>query len=284
MRRGVALVTGSASGFGRHACASLVARGYRVYASMRDPSRGEAVLADVAARGFSPEDVELVALDVDDPDAVADLADRIHARHGALDVLVNNAGVAAAGFAEEFDEAELRRLLDTNFLAVVRLTQRFAPSMRERRSGRIVNVSSIGGRIATPGHAGYHASKFALEGWSEALHHELRPFHVFVSLIEPGLFPTGIFAANYRKIGPGVAGRGPYARLAAKLDEASARASRRLAWADPRDVGELVAKVAIAEAPRLRYPIGVDAWASTLLGPGLVGRAWEQAMLAWFRD
>lgn len=284
MRRGVALVTGAAGGFGLEASAALVARGYRVYASMRDPNRGQAVREAVAARGFDPaSNLEIIALDVDNADAAAEVAAKIHASHGALDVLVNNAGIAAAGFAEEFDEAELQRLLTTNFLAVARLTRLFCPAMRERRSGRIINVSSIGGRVATPGHAGYHASKFALEGWSEAMHHELRPFNVFVALIEPGLFPTGIFAGNYRRVGDGMAGRGPYARLAARLHEASERASRRLAWADPRDVGERIAQVAIAEAPRLRHPIGVDAWATRLLGADPVVRIWEQTMLAWLR-
>lgn len=285
MRRGIALVTGSASGFGLQACAALHARGFRVYASMRDRSRADAVREAVAVRGFDPGvGLEIVELDVDDADAAAALAEHIHVAHGALDVLVNNAGIAAAGFAEEVDEPELQRLLDTNYLAVARLTRLFVANMRERREGRIINVSSIGGRFATPGHAGYHASKFALEGWSEALHHELRPFNVFVALIEPGLFPTGIFSNNFRRSGAMHAPAGPYAKLAVSLREAGERASRRLAFADPREVGEQIAKVALAEQPRLRYPIGIDAWAAHLLGPAVVTRLWEQTMLAWFRD
>ena len=153
MRRGVALVTGSSGGFGVHVCAALVARGYRVFASMRSVANKNGVEAAIAALGFDPSDpqnVEFVALDVTDAAQTEALVERILAdpECGAVDVLVNNAGALVSGFAEEIDEATLRRQFDVNFFGHVRLSQALIPAMRERRHGRIINMSSIGGRFA----------------------------------------------------------------------------------------------------------------------------------------
>jgi NAD(P)-dependent dehydrogenase (short-subunit alcohol dehydrogenase family) len=285
VRRGTALVTGASGGFGAHVCAGLVVAGYRVLASMRDTARADAVRQAVAARHFDPDDprsLQIVRLDVDDPQATRALADRVLAEGTPVDVLVNNAGIMVEGFAEELDEAELRRLFETNFFAVTRLTRTFVGPMRERRQGRVINVSSIGGRFATPGYAAYHATKFALEGWSEALRYELAPFNVFVSLVEPGLFPTEIFGDKLQRLGPGASGKGPYGRVWSRLRAASERALQ-LADGDPGQVGDLVARIAISRRPRLRHPIGIDAWVSTALGAPLMTRIWEGTVNRWAR-
>jgi short-subunit dehydrogenase len=252
---------------------------------MRDTARAEAVREAVAARHFDPDDprsLQIVQLDVDDADATRELSERILAEGTPIDVLVNNAGIMVEGFAEELDEAELRRQFETNFFAATRLTRTFVAPMRERRQGHVINVSSIGGRFATPGYAAYHATKFALEGWSEALRYELSPFNVFVSLVEPGVFPTEIFGDKLRRLGPGTSGKGPYGRVWSQLRNASERALR-LANGDPRQVGDLVARIAIHPRPRLRHPIGLDAWASTALGAPIMNRIWEGTVNRWAR-
>lgn len=250
---------------------------------MRNPARAEALREAVARHHFDPDDrrsLQVLRLDVDDAEATAEFSERMLVEHGAVDVLVNNAGIMAEGFAEEFDEAELRRLFETNFFAATRLTRAFVPAMRERRRGWVINVSSIGGRFAVPSHAGYHASKFALEGWSEALRYELRPFNVFVTLVEPGVFDTEIFGTSLRRVGDGANGRGPYARLAQQLRTASDRVRRR--WAGvPSEVGERIASIAVTPKPRLRYPVGLDAWASHAAGSGMVTRLWERTVSQW---
>ena len=289
MRRGVALVTGASGGFGVHLCAALVARGFRVFACLRDLDKSELVAAAVRERGFEPADprnLEFLALDLSDADQTHAAVERVlgDPECGAVDVLVNNAGALVSGFAEEIEELELRRQFEVNFFGLVRLTQALLPPMRERRHGRVINMSSIGGRVATPKHSAYHASKFALEGWSEALRYELRPFHVFVSLVEPGYFPTGIWSRNHQRVGESSAGAGPYAKLAARLEREADKMHARMAWANPRVVGETVGRIALTPQPRLRYPVGVDAWAAYLAGPLTLGAVWERSMVRWFGE
>jgi NAD(P)-dependent dehydrogenase (short-subunit alcohol dehydrogenase family) len=154
--------------------------------------------------------------------------------------------------------------------------------MRERRHGRVINVSSMAGRSAIPNHAGYCASKYALEGWSEALRYELIAYNVFVCLVEPGLFPTQMFGRNQIEGGGGV--RSIYAKLRAGLDGDSERMRELLSFADPDDVARVIADIALAERPRLRWPVGVDAWLGTLSWPPLVQRLWEARMVRLFRE
>lgn len=276
MKRGTALVTGSSSGFGLRSCVALAARGFRVYASMRSLERGQALRDALDDSGFGRERVELVTLDVTDADQRDALVESLLEREGAVDVLVNNAGQMVTGVAEALDEATLRGQFETNFFALTSLTQALLPAMRERRHGRVINISSAAGRAAIPAHAAYCASKFALEGWSESLRYELVPYNVFVSVVEPGLFPTQIFGRN-RVDGARSAQLDPgYARLRAAIDADTARMRRILSFADPDDVAQRVAEIAICERPRLRYPVGVDAWISALsVGP--LTQAWWEA-------
>ncbi|NJK31408.1 MAG: SDR family NAD(P)-dependent oxidoreductase [Deltaproteobacteria bacterium] len=167
MQRGTALVTGSSSGFGLLTCVALHARGFKVYASMRDPERSGPLREALEDSGFGASRVEIVALDVTSAEQSEALVERILDAEGAVDVLVNNAGMMVMGFAEDIDEATLREQFETNFFGLVRLTRMLLPAMRERRWGRVINVSSVAGRRAIPGHSVYAASKFALEGWSE---------------------------------------------------------------------------------------------------------------------
>ncbi len=283
MQRGTALVTGSSSGFGLSTCVELVRRGYFVWASMRDLDRAGRLRAALEASGFGLDRVEFVALDVTNAEQTDALVDRIlgDERHGAVDILVNNAGVMVTGFAEDIDDSLLREQFETNFFGLVRLTQALLPAMRERRYGKIINISSVSGRRGLPNHSAYCASKFAVEGWSEALRYEMIPYNIFVSLVEPGMFPaTGLFDLSRS---PQAVGDSVHAKTRISLAAATATLKKLLVHADPQWVAQVVAEIAMADAPRLRYPVGIDAWGSALsLGP-VVRVWWEQAMIQMFR-
>ncbi len=174
--RQVILITGSTRGLGKHLRQHLTAQGHDVYGS---------------ARAEVPGDDHHLSLDVTDAAAAAKAVQTVIARAGRLDVLINNAGSHLLGAALETSDVELREQLELNFFGAVNLMQAAVPHFLERRAGRIINVSSVGGRLATPFASAYAASKFALEGYTEALRLELLPFGVFVTNLEPGFLATG---------------------------------------------------------------------------------------------
>ncbi|MGI8666256.1 MAG: oxidoreductase [Jatrophihabitans sp.] len=177
----IVLITGCSSGIGKAAARQLNQAGYLVYATARKPD----TLAELAAAGC-----RTLRLDVEDEASMVAATDRIRDEHGSVDVLVNNAGYGLYGPIEQLPLSEVRRQFDTNVFGLVRLTQLVLPAMRERRAGRIVNVSSMGGRTTLPGGGFYHASKYAVEAISDALRIEVKPFGIQVVLIEPGVVRT----------------------------------------------------------------------------------------------
>jgi NAD(P)-dependent dehydrogenase (short-subunit alcohol dehydrogenase family) len=184
------LITGASSGFGRAITESAVAADDTVVAT----ARNKEVLAGLAAA--HPGQVEALALDVTDTAAIEAAVQDVIARHGRIDVLVNNAGRAHVGAAEETSDAELRSLFDVHVFGPAALTRAVLPSMRERRSGAIVQMSSMGGQLSFAGFSAYSGTKFALEGMSEALADEVRPLGIKVLIVEPGAFRTGLFGST----------------------------------------------------------------------------------------
>jgi NAD(P)-dependent dehydrogenase (short-subunit alcohol dehydrogenase family) len=178
------LITGASSGFGRAIAEAALAAGDIVVAAAR---RTDA-LADLVAS--APERVTALALDVTDGDRISAAVAEVLDGHGRVDVLVNNAGRGAIGAAEETSDRELRDLMDLHFFGPAALTRAVLPGMRERGTGAIVQMSSMGGRFTFPGVGAYSATKFALEGWSEALAKEVERFGVRVLIVEPGAFRT----------------------------------------------------------------------------------------------
>jgi NAD(P)-dependent dehydrogenase (short-subunit alcohol dehydrogenase family) len=178
------LITGASSGFGRAIAEAVSGTGDLVVAAAR---RTDA-LADLVER--APDRVTAIALDVTDPDRIRTAVGEVLARHGRVDVLVNNAGRGAIGAAEETTDGELRDLMDLHFFGPAALTRAVLPGMRERGRGAIVQMSSMGGRFTFPGVGAYSATKFALEGWSEALAKEVDRFGIRVLIVEPGAFRT----------------------------------------------------------------------------------------------
>ena len=174
----VALVTGVSSGFGRLIARRLHECQYRVFGT----SRRKDTIADSG--------VEMLMLDVRSEDSVRACVSTVLDSEEGIDVLVNNAGTTHLSLAEETNLDEARAVFETNFFGIVRMTNAVLPAMRARKSGRIINVCSMAGLVAIPGQAFYTASKFALEGYGEALRYEVEPFRIHVSLIEPGFDRT----------------------------------------------------------------------------------------------
>lgn len=256
----VILITGTSSGLGLHTAVKLATLGHRVFASMRDLSRIGA-LADAAHAANTR--VETLQLDVTDEASRARAVREVEERAGHIDVLVNNAGYALAGFFEDLSQAELRAQFEPNFFGLAALIQTVLPSMRRRGRGRIVNVSSIAGRFAMPVMSAYCASKFALEGLSEALRHELRPQGIDVVLVEPGAHQTDAFTRNRRVT---AAVRDPSSPNHAREQRLEKRFDRLVPrMAHPRVAAAVIARAAITPQPRLRYVVGPDAYVQAVV-------------------
>lgn len=267
------LVTGASSGIGRATAELLAADGYRVFAGVRRPGQDQPLPA-------TPAGAEPVELDVTRPDNVASLVSQLDdACPNGLFALVNNAGVAPPAAVELIDLDELRRVLEVNTLAPLRLIQACLPLLRRGR-GRIINMSSMNGKLAMPMVGAYSASKFALEALSDVLRVELRPWGVTVSLIRPGQVRTSIFAkagaalvARQGKIPAAVAdGYGTLYARALKFNERGAKASTT-----PERVARAVQKALGARRPRPVYVVGADA-----LGLELAYLAFPPRVMDWF--
>jgi NAD(P)-dependent dehydrogenase (short-subunit alcohol dehydrogenase family) len=237
----VALVTGVSSGIGRATAALLAQHGFRVFGTMRRPG------ADV------PSGVEVLPLDVREDASVRCCVDRVLEAAGRIDLLVNNAGVALNGALEEVSIGQARALFETNFFGVLRMTQAVLPVMREQGRGRVVNIGSVVGFLPGPFGGVYVASKHALEGYSETLGLEVRPFGIHVSVIQPSFIRTDIDRNST------IADR-PLAAYEAQRQRTLEVLRRSVAAGDPPlMVARAVLEAAVSPRPRLRYPVGRDA-------------------------
>ena len=251
----VALISGCSSGFGLLTATELAQRGFRVFATMRDLSCASRLDEALHRAGATAAKLQL---DVTDSDSVASAVEQVTRDAGAIDVLVNNAGFGIAGSVEDLTLDELRDQFETNFFGMVALTKQVLPGMRERRQGHIINVSSINGKLALPLLSAYCSSKYAIEGFSESMRLELRPFNVFVSLIEPGTFPTDIFGRNARMAAASRRCDSPYYNVTQRAEAMTMEYVRR-SHADPAAVARRIARVAMSRRPALRYLVGADA-------------------------
>src|SRR4051794_18810851 len=184
---GIAVVTGTSTGIGLATAVSLARAGHSVFAGMRNLDRGEE-LRRLSAKENLP--ITVVQLDVDSDSSVDAAIAKVLADHGSIDVLVNNAGIGGGGPAELVPLALYRQIMETNFFGSLRCIKAVLPSMRKRRSGCIINVTSIAGRMCTGMQSPYAASKWALEALSEGLGQELSPFNIRVAIVEPGVIAT----------------------------------------------------------------------------------------------
>jgi NAD(P)-dependent dehydrogenase (short-subunit alcohol dehydrogenase family) len=242
----VVLITGASSGIGQATATLLATRGFRVYGTSRKP------------RSDKMDGYEMLKLDVTSDESVSSCVQTLMQQANRLDILVNNAGYGLFGAVEETSIQEAKAQLETNFFGVVRMVKAALPIMRRQKEGWIINVSSFGGLSGNPFQAFYCASKFALEGYTEALRHEVKRLNVNVSIVEPGWFKTDI----------GI--KAP--RAAENLDcyrEACERVTQLYSeylenGGDPKLVAETVMRIVESKSPRLRYAVGEGNWRNAL--------------------
>lgn len=247
----VVLITGCSSGFGLHAAVAFARAGDTVYASMRDTGKGAALRAAVPVGC----DVRVVPLDVTVSTSHAPLIERIVRESGRLDVLVNNAGMIRPGAFEDLDESTFRGIMETNFFGPFALIRAVLPQMRRQHGGTIIMISSLSGIAGLPADVAYTASKFAVEGATEALRHEIDRWKIRVALVEAGLYATGIFAPSVEPrstLPRSYPADSPYRALVEyKWRELQARLPQAM---DPAKLGELLVDIARSDGGQLRWP------------------------------
>jgi NAD(P)-dependent dehydrogenase (short-subunit alcohol dehydrogenase family) len=272
----VALITGASSGFGLLTSVELAKAGFRVLASMRDLARREKLDQAAATAGVSGK-LDVRALDVTNFDTIPIFVDDVVRDYGRIDVLVNNAGFAVAGFAEDIRLDELRLQFETNFFGAVAMTKAVLPTMRQQRSGHIIQVSSIVGLQGAVTISSYSASKHALEGWSESLRMEVNSLGIKVVLIEPGSFATDIWTRGARMGEQATKPNSPNFQRSLKMRSTI----EKIPKADPIAVARLIADVAQNPNPKLRYLVGRDAKIQLAMKRILPWKTWEK-MIANF--
>jgi NAD(P)-dependent dehydrogenase (short-subunit alcohol dehydrogenase family) len=256
----IAIVTGASTGIGKAAAEALARAGYRVFGTSR------------SAKSDGPAGVEMVTCDVTAQDSVDRLVAHVLAEAGQIDLVVNNAGLGLVGGAEESSLAQVQALFDVNFYGAIRVINAVLPAMRSSGSGRILNVSSALGLAPGPYLAHYSASKFALEGYSESVDHELRGFGIRVSLIEPAYTRTSME-------GNSLVGDRPlpvYADIRARMHDLNAEFLAN--GDDPSVVADTIVRAAQDPSPRLRYPAGKMAKQISLLRRLVPSRMFDKSL------
>jgi NAD(P)-dependent dehydrogenase (short-subunit alcohol dehydrogenase family) len=245
----IAVVTGSSTGIGQATAITLARAGHTVYATMRNPKTGGEELRALAAKEKLP--LRLAAMDVDSDESVRNAFAAIFAEAGNIDLLVNNAGIGNMGAVEETPIESFRAVMETNFFGALRCIQAVLPKMRERRSGCIVNVTSVAGRFSAAPQGPYSASKFALEALSESLAQEMKAHNVHVAIVEPGVIATPIFG---KVTAVPAATKYPQMRRMTELFRASLEKP-----VSPYIVGEKILEILNSGTWKLRHPVGPDA-------------------------
>lgn len=266
-----ALVTGASSGIGKAIAERLLKDGLTVYVAARSVDK----MADLADKGAI-----VLPLDITKQDQIEAVAARIVEGHGGVDVLVNNAGYGQYGPIEDTPVETARYQFEVNLFGLARLTQLLLPAMRDKRQGMIVNISSIGGKLFTPLGAWYHATKHALEGWSDCLRLELKPFGIDVVIIEPGFINTG-FADT---LGGNLTFRrdGAYAEYAGRFEGRVDKARTTGEGSPPSVVADTVARAVQARRPRTRYATGQMARPLLFLRWILSDRTFDRLIVSQF--
>jgi len=264
----VVLITGCSTGIGRATAERLAKKGWNVYASARRPESIE----DLKQKGC-----KTLALDVTDEASMRAAVDQVVGEEGAVGALVNNAGYSQSGALESVPMDQLRRQFETNVFGLLRMCQLVLPGMREQRDGRIVNISSMGGRLTFPGGGAYHATKYAVEALSDVLRFEVSGFGIHVVLIEPGLIRTQFGEAAVTSIGE-IEQDGPYAKFNAAVAATTAGAYHgplsRLG-AGPEAVARTIEKALTKSRPKARYPVTASARLMLAQHAILPDRAWD---------
>lgn len=246
----VAIVTGSSSGIGFETALALAREGYYTYATMRDTKKGNQIKEIAKKENLK---LEVVEMDVDKDETVQAAINKIMKEKNRIDVLVNNAGYGLFGCLEDLSMSDLKAQFETNFFGVVRTSQAVIPIMRKQKSGTIVNVSSVAGRIGFPVSPAYISSKFALEGLSESMRYELSPFGINTIIIEPGVIKTNFMSSMKKSMKPDSVYRDITNKVIMGISMMAEMGT------PPQEVAKTIIKAIKSENPLPRYVVGNDA-------------------------
>ena len=271
----VVLITGANSGFGLLMALEFAKADYDVIASMRDIQKSKQLM-DLAAKIGVIANIKVISLDITSEQSVGDLNISLQ-EIGRIDLLINNAGFAGAGFAEEIPIEEYQHQMDTNYFGAIRVTQSVLPLMRKQGEGMIINISSISGRVGFPGLSPYVSSKFALEGWSESLRIELAPFSIPVILVEPGSFQTNIWTTGKKVTAKSSLSSSPYFPYMNKLNTYLQKNSKN--YGNPIEVAKKVVSIANKKHPKFRYAMGKGTKSTIFLKEVFPWKWWEKIVL-----
>ena len=272
------LITGCSSGIGKATAEHLAGKGWKVYATARRPDS----IADLEAKGC-----KLLALDVCDEDSMRTAVDAVEQAEGAVGVLVNNAGYSQSGAVESVLMDRIRRQFETNVFGLVRMCQLVLPGMRKQGFGKIVNISSMGGRLVFPGGGFYHGTKYAVEAISDAMRFEVKGLGIDVVLVEPGLIVTRFGEAAASTIDPG--GEGEAAKTYAEFNEAVGKTTKGAyegpmakLGAGPEAVAKVIEKAISRRRPKARYPVTASARVLLFQRRLVSDRVWDAMMRSQF--
>lgn len=280
MNKKVAIITGSSSGFGLLTTLELAKKDYLVIATMRNLEK-QANLLSQATQLNLLHNITVQQLDVTDQNSIHNF--QLFLKEiNKVDLLINNAGYANGGFVEEIPVEEYRKQFETNLFGAISITQLVLPYMRVQKSGKIINISSISGQVGFPGLSPYVSSKYALEGWSESLRLEVKPFGIDVALVEPGSYNTNIWEVGKQLATNQSDTTSPYKEYMDKIQKHINSGSDT--FGNPIDVANKIVEIAESKRTNLRYPIGKGVKFMIFAKKILPWRLWEYLVLRSFKQ
>ncbi|MGH0597323.1 oxidoreductase [Bacillus mycoides] len=279
MNKKIAIITGASSGFGLLTTLELAKKDYFVIATMRNLEK-QVDLISQATKLHLQQNIKVQQLDVTDQGSIHNFQLFLN-EINRIDILINNAGYANGGFIEEIPVEEYRKQFETNLFGAISITQLVLPYMRKQKSGKIINISSISGQVGFPGLSPYVSSKYALEGWSESLRLEVKPFEIDVALLEPGSYNTNIWEVGKQLAENQSDTTSPYKEYMDKIQKHINNGNDTLG--NPMDVANKIVEIAEARRTTLRYPIGKGVKFMIFAKKVLPWRLWEFLVLRSFK-
>lgn len=279
MNKKIAIITGASSGFGLLTTLELAKKEYFVIATMRNLEK-QIDLISQATKLDLQQNIKVQQLDVTDQGSIHNFQLFLN-EINRIDILINNAGYANGGFIEEIPVEDYRKQFETNLFGAISITQLVLPYMRKQKSGKIINISSISGKVGFPGLSPYVSSKYALEGWSESLRLEVKPFGIDVALLEPGSYNTNIWEVGKQLAENQSDTTSPYKEYMDKIQKHINNGNDTLG--NPMDVANKIVEIAEARRTTLRYPIGKGVKFMIFAKKVLPWRLWEFLVLRSFK-